>query len=287
MKISRIRHVLITSIIFLVVIVLIVAVYSSQLTAIRNSTEEQVFRIRASRDIIPGEVITINNVERVEIPDSLDMENILYRLSADHTHSELVKEYNKNGSFLENAGNDKEKAKYDILDKENVNTWAIGTPDIIGPEKVKVAKQKIYKGQILTNDMLEFKENIAPENTRIYSISLDSSSTGGYNVKIGDTVDICLLYDEDAANDYQNLANNKVIDVVLAQMKIIDIRDESGNSGEGVVPGYVCFNLTYDQINKAELAKKQGTLFVTRPGTYYKEGSQAETFMAGVTLPNF
>lgn len=255
-----------------------------------RNTEELVFRIRATSDINPGDVITEKNVERVKIPDSLVMENLLYRLRDDHDNSELVKEHNEKdgyGSIYNSKGNNKELAKNDILAKENVKTWAVGTSEIIGEGKVKVAKQKIYKGQILTDDMLEFRENVAPPNTRIYSIPLDSSSTGGYNVKIGDTVDVCVLYDGDGAKKYQALNNNKVIDVVLSEMKIVDIRDESGNSGEGIYPGYVCFNLTYDQINKAELAKKQGSLFVTRPGTYYKEGSQPETFMEGTVLPNF
>ena len=84
----------------------------------------------------------------------------------------------------------------------------------------------------------------------------------------------------------------KVIDIVLAEKQIADIRDESGNSrkevaGAAVVPGYVCFNLTYEEINKVELAKRQGTLFIGSVENYYKEGSQAATFMTGATMPNF
>jgi hypothetical protein len=91
-------------------------------------------------------------------------------------------------------------------------------------------------------------------------------------------------------SEYQNLPQNKVIDIVLAEKKIADIRDESGNSAignGGVVPGYLCFNLTYEEINKLELAKRQGTLFIGKPGSYYKTGSQPETFMAGSNMPNF
>ena len=67
-----------------------------------------------------------------------------------------------------------------------------------------------------------------------------------------------------------------------------DIRDESGNSARNnaaVVPGYVCFRLTYDEINKLELAKRQGTLFIGKVGDYYS-GTRTETFMSGSNLPN-
>ena len=57
--------------------------------------------------------------------------------------------------------------------------------------------------------------------------------------------------------------------------------------GAAVVPGYVCFNLTYEEINKLEIAKRQGTLFIGSPENYYKDGSQAETFMTNATMPNF
>ena len=78
----------------------------------------------------------------------------------------------------------------------------------------------------------------------------------------------------------------------MAGRQIADIRDESGNSrkatnGAGVVPGYVCFNLTYDEINKLEIAKRQGTLFIGSAGNYYKDGVQSETFMVDASMPNF
>ena len=86
------------------------------------------------------------------------------------------------------------------------------------------------------------------------------------------------------------MPNNKAIDIVLAGKRISDIRDESGNSAKninGVVPGYVCFNLTYEEINKIEIAKRQGTLFLGNAENYYKVGSQADTFMPGAAMPNF
>ena len=128
---------------------------------------------------------------------------------------------------------------------------------------------------------------VTESDTRLYSVPLDSGSTGGYNVNVQEEVDICVLYstDKDTIRQYQTLPANKTIDVVLAKKKIEDIRNESGHSTmntEGVVPGYVCFRLTYDEINKLEMAKRQGSLFIGKVGEYYS-GEQAETFMTGTS----
>ena len=64
---------------------------------------------------------------------------------------------------------------------------------------------------------------------------------------------------------------------------------ESGNSkltNSAVVPGYICFKLSYDEINKIELAKRQGEVFVGIVDVYSGD-AHAETFMAGTTLPSF
>ena len=42
-------------------------VYNSTLTAIRNNTQDVVYRVVATKDIEPGEEITSENVERVQI----------------------------------------------------------------------------------------------------------------------------------------------------------------------------------------------------------------------------
>ena len=266
MKISRIKNVVITSIIFLIIIAVIVAVYNSMLNAIKSNTEEMVFRVIAKEDIEPGQEITASNVERVQMQNVLNADGMIYRLSQRDAHTELVEEYQKVQ-----------------LTKED-DRYAIG----------KIAKDKIYKGEVLLTSNLVLKENVVADETRLYAIPFDSSTTGGYNISLGERVDICLLYDdnEKTISEYQNLPDNKVIDIVLAEKQIADIRDESGNSrqnadGAAVVPGYVCFNLTYEEINKVELAKRQGTLFIGSVANYYKEGSQAETFMPGITMPNF
>lgn len=265
MKISRIKHVVITSIIFLIIIAIIVAVYNSMLNAITSNTEEMVYRVVAKEDIEPGKEITSNNVERVQVQNVLKADGMIYRLSQNDIHTEFV-----------------EDAKENIKLTKEDGRWAIG----------KIAKDKIYKGEVLLVDNLVLKENVVADETRLYAIPFDSTTTGGYNIDVGEKVDICLLYDDNdkTISEYQNLPDNKVIDIVLAEKQIADIRDESGNSRKSqgaVVPGYVCFNLTYEEINQIELAKRQGTLFIGSVANYYKAGSQAATFMPGVTMPTF
>ena len=138
---------------------------------------------------------------------------------------------------------------------------------------------------------LSLAEDFAIDNERIYSIPFDSLTTGGYNVNVGDKVDICVLYNDNdkTIKDYQTLEKNKVIDIVLAKKEIMDIRDEAGNSkinNSAVVPGYICFKLSYDEINKIELAKRQGEVFVGIVDVYSGDPHN-ETFMAGSTLPTF
>lgn len=274
MKISRIRHVLITSIIFLCVIGVIIKIYSSKLDAIANETEEEVYRVIAKEDILPGEQITRENVDIKIVHNLVKVNNLVYRLNeTDEVWDTVVatNEYN-NMIKAKQEANEKVQRYYPTDDR-----WAIG----------KIATSKIYKGEMLVSDDLKLPEEISLYNERIYSIPFDSLTTGGYNVKVGKEVDICLLYGE--ADEYQNLEKNKVIDIVLAKKKITDIRDEAGNSqinNPAVVPGYICFKLTYDEINKVELAKKQGKLFVGIPQSYIND-PHSETFMAGAKLPTF
>jgi len=146
---------------------------------------------------------------------------------------------------------------------------------------------------MLLNKKLALAKDMTTDDTRLYAIPFDSENTNGYNVELGDVLDICIVYSDDSRtiDDYQKLPDNKVIDVVLVGKTVADIRDEAGNSrkaqGLEVMPGYLCFNLTYEEINKVELAKRQGTLFVGNPEKYYKEGSQEETFMVNAKMPEF
>jgi len=267
MKISRMRHVLITSIIFLVIIACLVGFGMSYITSLRNNTEEFVYRVIAKRDIEPGEEITADNVERVQIQNVLNANGMIYRLSQEDQHVESV--------------DDAQSKDASVAFKED-GLWAIG----------KIAKDRIYKGEVLLADNLIMSENYVSEETRLYAIPFGSSTTGAYNITLGEKVDICILYngDDRSISTYQNLPNNKVIDIVLAGKQIADIRDESGNSVKymaGVVPGYLCFNLTYEEINTIEIAKRQGTLFIGSAENYYPEGTQANTFMPNFQAPTF
>ena len=263
MKISRIKHVIITSIIFLVIIAVIVGIYTSMLQAMQRNTQELVYRVVAKEDIAPGETITDKNVEKVQVQNILRADGLIYRLYENDINSERVDD--KPGTSVD------------------TDLWAVN----------KIATEKIYKGEMLLNKKLALPQNVTGDDTRLYAIPFDSQNTNGYNVELGDVVDICVVYDDDSRtiSEYQNLPDNKAIDIVLAGKSIADIRDESGNSrktqGLSVVPGYLCFNLTYEEINKIEVAKRQGTLFVGNPEKYYKEGSQTETFMVSAEMPQF
>lgn len=260
-KISRVRHVLITSIVFLCIIAVIVAIYNNQIKALRADAGEKVNRVIAKVDIAPGTRITRDMVEVVQVMNSLPkVRTFAYRIGeGDLSSDAVVKDTDKKIN--------------------NDDKWVEG----------KVATERIYQGEWVNVDRLKAASDIAASDTRLYSIPLDSGATGGYNVSVEEEVDICVLYstDTDTIDDYQKLPNNKIIDIVLAKKKIEDIRDESGNSATNnaaVVPGYVCFRLTYDEINKLELAKRQGTLFIGKVGDYYS-GAPVETFMSGAVLP--
>lgn len=273
MKISRVRHVVITCIIFLIIIALIITVYNNRLEAIARNTEAYVNRVVATEDITPGTVITEKNVKLVQIQDVVKADGLAYRLNQMDQQRETVDATNEYQNMLLD-GKISPSASSD-------DKWVVG----------KTAVNKIRKGELIVVDDLRLPEDMTMGNERIYSISFDSSSTGGYNVRVGDKIDICLLYNdnEKAIKEYQNLEKNKTIDIVLAKKEIIDIRDEAGNSqlnNSAVVPGYICFKLTYDEINKIELAKRQGKVFAGIVETYLDD-AHVETFMNGIELPKF
>lgn len=273
MKISRVRHVVITSIIFLIIILIIVMVYNNQLNAIKQDTKEMVNRVVATCDILPGEMITEDKVTLRQVQDVVETDNLVYRLKKNDSIWESV---DKTTEYTNQLLAGKIKSTYPADDM-----WAIG----------KTARAKIYKGEMIVAEDLSLAEDIAVENERIYNIPFNSLTTGGYNVNVGDKVDICVLYgdNEKVIKDYQNLEENKVIDIVLAKKEIMDIRDEAGNSkikNPAVVPGYICFKLSYDEINKIEVAKRQGEVFVGIVDVYSGD-PHLETFMPGATFPTF
>lgn len=278
------------------IIAVIVAVFTSTIQMLQEGTEKKFNRLVATQDIDQGKVITSDMLKAVEIGEIEGQENAIYRKNKNDNNkrnsvddTEVLKDalaYVANaiaGGKTEVEAEKEAKAKFNIdvsIPKDDL--WAVG----------KIAKEKIYKGEILISDKVVHSEDIIAEETRLYAIPFDSSNTGGYNITLGNKVDICVLYTDNykTISEYQNLANNKVIDIVLAEKTIADIRDENGNSrkeSDGVLPGYICFNLTYEEINQVELAKRQGTLFIGTPENYYKNGSQSATFMPGQAMPTF
>lgn len=215
MKISRVKEIVITSIIFLIVIAIIVFVYSASLDAMKNSIEKSVYRVVATKDINPGEMITADNVNRNKMPDVVKADGLIYRLGKDDIR-------------LEDAGPDAKPKEADD------DLWAIG----------KIAVDKIYQGEVLLAKNLTEKVESQGEKTRLYAVPFDSETTGGYNIGLGRKVDICVLYDDNdkTISKYQTLSDNKAIDIVLSEKTISDIRNQSGNSAADrpeVVPGYV------------------------------------------------
>ena len=263
-KISRVRHVLITAIVFIIGIICMAIMWGNQVDDLNEQLGDQVRRVSALRDIEPGTQISEDMVQIIETPNPLGGVNgYAYRKYEAENLSEKLKPTEEEEKLRKERGPD--------------NKWVVG----------KIATEHIYKGEWVNVNRLKLPTEIDDSNTRLYNIPLDSKATGAYNISVGEEVDICVLYNGDSSNKYQTLPANKLIDVVLAKRKIEDIRDESGNSAmnnAAVVPGYVCFRLTYEEINKIELAKRQGNLFVGKVGSYY-EGDTTETFMADKDLP--
>ena len=135
MKISKIKHVVVTSIVFLCIIACIVAVYNSCIEMLmKEKNGDYVYRVVATKDIEIGELITFNNVERVELPDVKKITNLgrIYKLQESDNHVESVQETLYNLEKAKEIGETINMRKDDGL-------WAIG----------KVAKEKIYEGEIL------------------------------------------------------------------------------------------------------------------------------------------
>lgn len=126
------RAVIITSIIFCVIIVMLVSLWSSEVELLQSNIKEEVYRVVATRDIEPGEVITFNNVERVIIQNVLEIEGMVYRL-------------NKEDKYVETVRNSRSEHDFIPAISEKDGRWAIG----------RKAKEKIYKGEILLIQRLE------------------------------------------------------------------------------------------------------------------------------------
>ena len=131
------RHVVITCIIFLIIIAIIITVYNNQLEAIQRDTKELVYRVVATEDIFPGEMITGENVKVVQIQDIVEADNLVYRLNQKDAYLESVDKTTEYHNQLA-AGN--AKPFYPTDDR-----WANG----------KTAIAKIHKGELLVADDLK------------------------------------------------------------------------------------------------------------------------------------
>ena len=271
MKISKVKHVIITSIIFLLVIAALVWYYQNQLNETSDVANSKRLRAIALTDIQPGTEITADNwskyiafKKKASLGDYKD--EIFVKEKEDYSEEELKKQ------------------KYDENREKKVALSSI----------MGVVVDPIYANSTVLARSIKPTTDVYAKGERLYTIPFDSSTTGGYNIKNNELIDICIKYNDftyDKPNIYQpNLDPNKKIDVVLAKKRIVDIRDESGNTitkNEAVKPGYVCFRLTYDEINKLELAKKQGTLFIGKVGYYQTTDAFEETFMKDTDFNKF
>lgn len=266
-KISRVKHVIITSILFLLVIAALVWYYQTELDKIPDEAKDKRVRAVAKINIQPGTELTVENWSQyIEFRDKISLGDF------------------EDEIFVREAADLPKGEKYN---KEAEETSAVKS--LLG-----VVVDPIYAKSTILKRTIKPTTDVYAKGERLYTIPFDSSTTGGYNIKNNELVDICIKYNDfsfEKPNTYQpNLDNNRKIDVVLAKRRIVDIRDESGNSiksQEGVVPGYICFRLTYDEINKIEIAKKQGTLFIGKVGYYQATDAFEETFMKGTNFNKF
>lgn len=252
---------------FLLVIAALVWYYQTELDKIPDEAKDKRLRAVAITNIQPGTEITTDNWSKyIAFKDKISL--------GDYDDEIFVRE----------ASDIPKGEKYDGK-KEEANAVAALCGVVVDP---------IYLNSTILKRAIKPTTEIYAKGERLYTIPFDSSTTGGYNIKNNELVDICIKYNEftfEKPNTYQpNLDNNRKIDVVLAKKRIVDIRDESGNTiktNEAVVPGYVCFRLTYDEINKIEVAKKQGTLFIGKVGYYQATDAFEETFMKGTDFNKF
>lgn len=126
------KAIIITSIIFCVIIVMLVSLWRSEIELLQSNIKENVYRVVATKDIEVGETITFDNVQRIVVQDVLEIEGTVYRLNKEDESREYVKDFISEDDFIPTIRKEDER-------------WAIG----------KIAKEKIYKGEILLIQRLE------------------------------------------------------------------------------------------------------------------------------------
>lgn len=281
-KKSTIKTLLATSVVFLLIIALIIFVDNKKIKDLEKENGRQVLRVVATDTIMPGVEITGENVKCIQEKDVVDAEGLIYRMTKNAGHNEEGKK------IIDDKGNyliDKE----DAMELVNDNRYAIG----------KIATQKISKGEWITTDKLATPEEFYKAGQRLYAIPFDADTTGGFNVSKGEYVDIVVRYKTDVKLEdpklnptiraiYSSLQPNQITDIVFSKRLIEDIRDETGASvieNSATKPGYICFRLTYDEINKLNWAQECGTIYIGK-SIDYAQDPYVETFMQGIELPN-
>jgi len=282
LKKSTLKAILATSIVFLAVIGIVVFILGNKIDKLENETENKVYRVVAKTTIKPGEPISEDNVKRVLIQDVVKVEDLAYKLAPYET--------DKDGNiFYINETGNKVTSANELNEVKNDGRYVFG----------KIATQTIYENELVSSSRLATKDEYYDYNERLYAVPFDAETTGGYNVAKGEYVDIAVRYKTDInLNDaklnstvrkiYDSLKPNQITDVVLAKRLIEDIRDEAGESiatNSATKPGFICFRLTYDEINKLEWARECGTIYIGKSRDYSEEAF-AETFMQGIELPS-
>jgi len=268
-KKSTLKTILLISIIFLAIIAIIIAFYNNRIKALQEQTERMVIRIEAKTDIEPGTIITENEVRKVQVQDVLKIDDLLYKLQRNEP--------------VDEEGN--QLSEDQLKNWEDDGRWAIG----------KRANQKIYEGEFVSASKLLTEDEYYDFNERLYAVPFSSDTTGGYNISRGEYVDIVVRYKADMKSSnptinaiYDSLEPNQLTDIVFAKRRIEDIRDETGVSvmqNSATKPGYLCFKLTYEEINKLEWARECGTIYIGKSEKYASE-PYPETFMRGIELPS-
>ena len=210
LKVSHIKHIIIVSMIYNLIIIGLVWYYSSYAANIEKA--DLVSVVATARDISQGTVIGQEDV-------------VLHKIYSADVHPQAVKDLK------------------DVLGKRAVDRFLAGET---------VLSSKILPEDKWFNDL-----------SRLYAVRVDADSTGGYDVKRYEDIDICVEYSTPSA-DY------KLVDVVLAKRKVMDIRNESGTSiqyDSTIKPGFLVFQLTYEEINLVKQAQKQGKLFIGKYGS--------------------
>ena len=274
MKNSTVKKLVLEAAIFFIVILVIVSFFQNKIERLESKSKDEVWRVVARTEITPGTTITEEHVKRILVQDVVDVEGLVYRLGKNVDTDEF--------------GN-KIQDKDELAKALNDERWCIG----------KVATQRIYENEFLMSSKLISQDEYYGYNERLYAVPFDVETTGGFNVSQGEEVDIVVRYKADInTNDvklnntirqiYASLKPNQLTDVVLSKRVIQDIRDETGTSvleNSATKPGYLCFKLTYEEINKLEWAKECGTIYIGKSKQYASEAYE-ETFMKGMTLPS-